>query len=92
MALVCPKTCKISDNLFQNYEVIIDLVHHNNLDSICTFVSQDLIKCLKKNNLHHLSNLAMAKNFHIHDRNIEELYNGGLEDIIWICSKCKENN
>ena len=48
MALVCPKTCKISDNLFQNYEVIIDLVHHNNLDSICTFVSQDLIKCLKK--------------------------------------------
>ncbi|GAF98761.1 unnamed protein product, partial [marine sediment metagenome] len=31
MALLCPRTCKISDELFQNYEVIIDLINYNNV-------------------------------------------------------------
>ena len=92
MALLCPRTCKISDELFQNYEVIIDLINYNNLDSICTYVTQNLICCLKKNNLHHLSSLVSKKNFHIHNRNLEELYNGEIGDIIWVCCHgCNKN-
>ena len=85
MAL-CPRTCRISDNLFQNYEVVIDLVQYENLAAICTAVKQNLMACLKKNNLHHLSSLANDKKFHIHTGNIENFYNGQIGDIIWVCS------
>ena len=85
---ICPRVCRISDDLFQNYEVIIDLIQHNNEDSICIFVKQDLIACLKRNNFHHLASLADKKKFHIHDGNMESFFIGDMEDIIWVCSHC----
>ena len=87
MAL-CPRLCKISDDLFQNYEVMIDLVQHKNEDSICTYVKQELISCLKRNNLHHLGSIADKKNFHIHSRNMESFYKGEMGEVIWVCSHC----
>ena len=85
---ICPRVCRISDDLFQNYEVIIDLIQHDNEESICMFVKLDLIACLKRNNFHHLASLADKKKFHIHNGNIESFFIEDVENIIWICSHC----
>jgi len=89
---VCPRTCRISDDLFQNYEVIIDLTEHLSLDSICAHAKQNLLACLKKSNLHHLASLLDKRKFHIHNNTLEGFYNEGVESIIWICSGHKCNN
>jgi|TARA_B100000795_G_C22785952_1_gene434633 acyl-CoA synthetase (NDP forming) len=79
-------TCKISDKLFQGFEVYIDLNYIDTVDEICKQVHSTLITHLETYKFESLLNKAKNIHFHIHDYDMGQILMMGENAIIWICN------
>ena len=77
---------KISDKLFQGYEVDLDLDYYDSIDGICTQVKETLLIHLDAHNFEVLKGEAKKINFHIHDWEFGNILLQGEGTIIWVCN------
>jgi hypothetical protein len=79
-------TFKISDELFQGYEVVLDLDYFETLEEICTQVTKTLKTHLELHKFEILLERLKGKNFHIHDETIGTILLKPQTEIVWVCS------
>ena len=79
---------KISDELFQGFEVVLDLDYFETMDEICKQVTRTLRYQLEFQNFEMLLEKLDDRNFHIHDEEFGSILLKSPEDIVWICSHC----
>ena len=79
------RTVEISCELFQGYQIKIDLDYVNNKADIVTSIVNELEYFLKECNLIVLLERMREKNFHIHKEFGDILTDN---EIIWVCSHC----
>ena len=82
------KTFIISDELFQGYSIIVDVMLFDSIKSLTTYVKEKLKALFVKNNLEILCKKVDKLNLHIHEcKFISELQ---TQDnfIIYLCSHC----
>ena len=82
------RKCCISDDYFSGFETIIDIDYFDSLEEIVRYVKLCLIKSLTKLKLEQLVKKATEKNFHIHDREINNILSENENSIIWVCGHC----
>jgi len=82
------RKCCISDDYFSGFETIIDADYFDSLEEIVRYVKLCLIKSLTKLKLEQLVKKATEKNFHIHDREINNILSENENSIIWVCGHC----
>ena len=78
--------CKISDRLFQGFEVNIDLDYYHSLEEICNQVKRTLITHLQMYNFQSLVSKAKQINFHIHDYKFGEILLFKEDEKLWVCN------
>ena len=81
-------TFKMSDALFQGYEVVLDLVYFETLEEIYDQVTKTLKTHLELHKFEILLERLKGKKFHIHDETMGNILLKSQEDIVWICSHC----
>jgi hypothetical protein len=85
-------TLKFSDNLFQGYEVVLDVNYYENLEQLC----KQAVTTLKNHlNLHKFELLIPKleeKDFHIHDLQFGEILLMSQEETVWICAHTDYNH
>ena len=77
---------KISDKLFQGFEVDLDLNYYENIDDICKQVKETLLVHLDLYNFRILKDEAKKINFHVHDWEFGDMLLQEEETIIWVCN------
>ena len=77
---------KISDKLFQGFEVDLDLDYYENIDSICKQVKETLLVHLDLHNFTILKDEAKKINFHVHDWKFGDMLLQEEGSIIWVCN------
>ena len=77
---------KISDKLFQGYEVDLDLDYYDSVDEICRQVKETLLVHLDLHNFGMLKEEAKKINFHIHDFDFGDILLKEEGDITWVCN------
>ena len=77
---------KISDRLFQGYEVDLDLNYYDSIEGICTQVKETLLVHLDAHNFEVLKSEAKKVNFHIHDEEFGNILLREEGTIIWVCN------
>jgi|TARA_B110000037_G_C17113370_1_gene502752 hypothetical protein len=79
---------KISDDLFQGFEVVLDLDYFETIDEIYKQVTET-IKChLEMHKFEKLLEKLKEKNFHIHDEEFGSILLKSENDVVWVCSHC----
>ena len=81
-------TFKISDELFQGYEAVLDLDYFETLEEIYAQVTKTLKTDLELHKFEMLLERLKGKKFHIHDETMGTILLKTQEDIVWICSHC----
>ena len=79
-------TFKISDELFQGYEIVLDLDYFETLEDIYTQVITTLTAHLELHKFEILLERLNGKNFHIHDETIGTILLKPQTEIVWVCS------
>jgi hypothetical protein len=79
-------TFKMSDELFQGFEVVLDLDYFETLDEIYKQVTETLKCHLELHKFEILLEKLKEKNFHIHDEEFGSILLKSQEEIVWICS------
>jgi len=79
-------TCKISDKLFQGFEVYLDMNYVDNVDQICEQVKKTLINHLPKSKFESLLEKAKIIHFHHNDYDIVQILMMQENAILWICN------
>lgn len=79
-------TFKISDELFQGYEVTLDLDYFETIEEICAQVTKTLKTHLELHKFEMLLERLNGKIFHIHDETIGTILLKSQSDIVWVCS------
>tara|TARA_B110000495_G_C22373401_1_gene242463 strand:- start:142 stop:393 length:252 start_codon:yes stop_codon:yes gene_type:complete len=79
-------TFKISDELFQGFEVILDLDYFENIEEICAQVKKTLKTHLEMHKFERLVEALKTKNFHIHDEEFGTILL--KSQIVWVCTHC----
>ena len=82
------RTVEISCELFQGYQIRIDLDYINNNDDIVKKIVDELRFFLKECNLINLLERMGEKKFHIH-KEFGEILLSQPGEIIWVCSHCQ---
>jgi hypothetical protein len=77
---------KISDRLFQGFEIDLDLDYYDSVEEICKQVKETLLVHLNSNNFEVLKDEAEKINFHIHDFDFGDILLKEEEDITWVCN------
>ena len=77
---------KISDRIFQGFEVILDTDYFDSNEHICNQVKRCLITHCETYKLENLNREVKSMNFHIHDSEFGEILLKKKNTIIWICS------
>lgn len=77
--------CKVSSELFQGYNIRIDLDYHDSLNSICEQVKNSLVTFLHTHGFEKLENKAKSISFHIHDYLFEDILLMKEDTILWVC-------
>ena len=80
------RTVKASSEIFNGFEMKIDIRYIDNLNDIIHQFKEKLSFILKKNNLIYLFNLSMKNNWHIHSTTFEDILLNN--NIIYICDHC----
>ena len=78
--------CKISDKLFQGFEVYLDMNYVDNVEQICEQVKKTLITHLNTYKFESLIDKAKIIHFHIHDYDIGQILMMQENAILWICN------
>ena len=91
------KILRISDELFQGYEMMVDLHTMSSVEEMCLHVKTNLMATLLFYNMERLAEQLEPKNFHIHTieaptwaefvTKVADQMGG--DDVIWICSGCE---
>jgi len=81
-------TFKISDELFQGYEVVLDLDYFETLEEIYDQVTKTLKTHLELHKFEMLLVRLKDKKFHIHDETMGNILLKSQTEIVWICSHC----
>ena len=76
---------KISDALFQGFEVTLDLDYFDSLEKICQQVKQTLMCHLETYHFEILISKLKQKDFHIHDNQIATILIMNEKDTVWVC-------
>ena len=82
-------TFKISDELFQGYEVVLDLDYYESMEEICAQVVQTLTTHLELHKFEILLDKLKQKNFDIHDETFGNILLKSQDEIVWVCTHCK---
>jgi len=81
-------TFKISDELFQGYEVVLDLDYYETMEGIYEQVTSTLKAHLELHKFERLLERLKLKKFHIHDETFGSVLLKSQTDIVWVCSHC----
>ena len=81
-------TFKISDELFQGYEVVLDLDYFETLEEIYDQVTKTLTTHLELHKFEQLLERLKGKKFHIHDETMGNILLKSQTEIVWVCSHC----
>ena len=81
-------TFKISDDLFQGFEVVLDMDYFENTEEICTQVEKTLKTHLELHKFERLIESLKTKKFHIHDEEFGSILLKTQEQVVWICTHC----
>ena len=81
-------TFKLSDELFQGYEVVLDLDYFENVNEIYDQVTNTLKTHLELHKFEMLLERLKEKKFHIHDETMGSILLKSQDDIVWMCSHC----
>ena len=84
-------TFKLSDELFQGYEVVLDLDYFENLNEIYDQVTNTLKTHLELHKFELLLERLKEKKFHIHDETFGNILLKSQSDIVWVCSHGKDD-
>ena len=82
-------TFKISDELFQGYEVVLDLDYYESMEEICEQVVRTLTTHLELHKFEILLDKLKQKNFDIHDETFGNILLKSQDEIVWVCTHCK---
>jgi hypothetical protein len=83
-----PRICKVSDNDFGGFNIIIDLDYYYSIEEISQYIKEKLVNSLKRINLNQLVYKATNKKFHIHDKTMADAIAMGPNDILYVCGHC----
>ena len=88
-----PNICifKVSDVLFQGFEILLDLDYYDSNEEICNQMKQSLIGFLENHNFEVLVLKAQDLNLHIHDVEFGTILLADEDDEVWVCGGCMEN-
>jgi hypothetical protein len=81
------RICKISDDLFSGFTVVVDISYHDNIDKIAKYAKDVLVYYMEKEKLEILVVKANEKQFHIHDIPMSDIISN-VDEIIWVCGHC----
>ena len=84
-------TFKVSDELFQGYEVVLDLDYYDSNEQICAQIVQTLKTHLELHKFEILLGKLHDKSFHIHDDEFGDILLMSQDSIVWVCSHCKSD-
>ena len=79
-------TFKMSDELFQGYEVALDLDYFETLEEIYAQVTKTLKTHLELHKFEMLLERLNGKKFHIHDETMGTILLKTQTEIVWGCS------
>ena len=82
-------TFKISDELFQGYEVVLDLDYYESMEEICAQVVRTLTTHLELHKFEILLDKLKQKKFDIHDETFGNILLKSQDEIVWVCTHCK---
>lgn len=78
---------KISDELFQDFQVKLNINYFDSLEQICSQVKRTLKTHLETHNFSTLIHRLKYKHFHTHDYTFFDILKEKEPKIYWICSK-----
>lgn len=78
--------CKISDKIFQGFEVYLDTNYIETVDEICKQVHSTLMTHLETYNFVSLLDKVKPIHFHIHDCDMGQILMMQENAILWICN------
>ena len=78
----------LSDDLFQSFEMVIDLDVVETIEEIISLIVSMLFNVLRENKLDILKNILKSRKFHAHDYSFEDVLLSKSNTIFYICSHC----
>ena len=78
----------LSDDLFQSFEMDIDLDVVETIEEIISLIVSMLLEALRENKLVNLENILNSRKFHVHDYSFEDVLLSESNAIFYICSHC----
>ena len=77
---------KISDSLFQNFEVPLNVEYFESLKDICVQVKNTLKTHLETYNFSNLIIKLNTREFHTHDYTYFDVITAKEQKVFWVCS------
>ena len=77
-----------SSDLFNGFELDIDLNYCNSLDDIVNTFYENLYNVLLNHKFEYLINEVKKCRFHVHDFTFEDIITSKIEKIFYICDHC----
>ena len=84
-------TFKVSDELFQGFEILLDLDYYDSNEEICNQMKQSLIGFLENHHFEVLAIKAQELHLHIHDVEFGTILLSDDREEFWVCGGCIEN-
>ena len=78
----------LSDDLFQSFEMDIDLDVVETIEEIISLIVSMLFNVLGENKLENLESILKNRDFHVHDYSFEDVLLSESNKIFYICSHC----
>ena len=78
----------LSDDLFQSFEMDIDLDVVETIEEIISLIVHKLFNVLRENKLDNLESILKKRDFHEHDYSFEDVLLSESNTIFYICSHC----
>lgn len=83
---------KLSDELFQDFEVKLNMEYFDSIEQICFQVKRTLETHLKTYNFSNLIRKLKSKNFHTHDYTFLDILKKEKSSVFWICLSNNPHN
>lgn len=80
------RTFVCSSQIFNGFEINIDIRYYSNFEEIINIFKNELLKMLKEYKLNALEEKFNQSNFHIHTHTFDEILL--KNEIIYICDNC----
>ena len=83
-----PRICKMSDEDFGGFNIVIDLDYYYSVEEISQYIKDKLVSSLERINLDCLVHKAKNKKFHIHNKTLAEAIMIAPNDTLFVCGHC----